>query len=64
MFLRPDIGVSYIPESSEGFAAVDDLIAFAFNITNTGSVTLSSIQLLSPTVRWMKVYNVVACRAP
>ena len=48
---RPDIGASYIPESSEGLAAVDELIIFAVNITNTGSVTVSSIELLSPAGR-------------
>lgn len=46
-----DVDVSYIPVSEEGLAAVGDTITYEFNITNMGSVTLSSIELLSPTVR-------------
>lgn len=51
MILGSDVDVSYIPASDEGLAAVGDTITYAFDITNMGSVTLSSIELLSPTVR-------------
>ncbi|CAM9249880.1 unnamed protein product, partial [Hapterophycus canaliculatus] len=45
-----DMGVSYVPRKDEddGLPEVGDFIMYTLNITNSGSVTLSSIYLLSP----------------
>ncbi|CAM9230892.1 unnamed protein product [Scytosiphon promiscuus] len=45
-----DIDVSYAPDEEDGLAAVGQSITYVFNVTNSGSVTLASIRLLSPTL--------------
>lgn len=46
-----DIGTSHIPEGDEGLATVGDSITCLFNVTNSGSVSLWLIEVISPMVR-------------
>ena len=50
-YCASDVNASYIPESEDGVGGVGDSITYTFGIVNTGSVTLSSIDLLTPKVR-------------
>lgn len=44
------MGGEYSPQSSDGDATAGDIVNYTFAIKNTGSVTLSTIDLVSPTV--------------
>lgn len=44
------INGSYSPQSELGLSTVGESMKYMLDVTNTGSVTLSSIRLLSPTV--------------
>lgn len=48
----PVVDVSYTPGGDEGIAAVGEYIEYVLTITNAGSVTLSSLEVLHPTVRY------------
>lgn len=44
------MGGEYVLQTSNGNATVGDIVKYTLAIRNTGSVTLSTIELISPTV--------------
>lgn len=44
------MGGAYAPQTNNGDATVGDIVNYIFSTRNTGSVTLSNIDLICPTV--------------